>query len=92
MLRAKDGGVISTNLSCTKLPDGNCIGSLQEVLPTELTKEPVFQIRALEELDRFAKGLAHQLNNLLTPVMGYAQLGERLATQDENLTSYLQEP
>ena len=37
------------------------------------------------------KGLAHQLNNLLTPVMGYAQLGERLAVNDENLTGYLQE-
>ena len=91
VLRAKDGGVISTNLSCTKLPDGNCIGSLQEALPAEQAVEPVAQIRALEELDRFAKGLAHQLNNLLTPVMGYAQLGERLATEDENLTGYLQE-
>lgn len=91
VLRTKDGGAVSANLSCTKLPDGNCIGSIQEVLPAETAAGPAVQIRALEELDRFAKGLAHQLNNLLTPVMGYAQLGERLAVNDENLTGYLQE-
>ena len=91
VLRAKGGAVINTNLTCSKLPDGNWVVSLQEALPTAQAGEPVVQIRALEELDRFAKGLAHQLNNLLTPVMGYAQLGERLATKDKNLTGYLQE-
>jgi len=40
-------------------------------------EDQLYQIQKIESIGRLAGGIAHDLNNLLTPIMGYSQLLKR---------------
>ena len=43
----------------------------------KLLEDQLYQIQKIESIGRLAGGIAHDLNNLLTPIMGYSQLLQR---------------
>ncbi|MCI0437534.1 MAG: ATP-binding protein [Chloroflexi bacterium] len=45
----------------------------------------------MEAIEQLAGGIAHNFNNLLTPILGYAQLGERALPESSHVRSYLRE-
>ena len=51
-------------------------GSFRDVTSQKDLEEEVNQIRKMQSLGRLAGGVAHDLNNLLTPILGYADILE----------------
>ena len=51
----------------------------------------IFQARKLESLGVLAGGIAHDLNNILTPVLGFAQLATELLPVDSPVLPMLEE-
>ncbi len=90
-LRRKDGTRIYAELNCIRLPSGNFLGSLRDITERRRAEEQSFKARKMESMCRVASGVAHELNNLLTPILGYAQLGIRVLPPDNNARGYLQE-
>lgn len=68
------------------------IGEL-ESLREELARLRDIDLAAarLKCAEHLASGLAHNFNNILTPILGYAQLGISNYPDDRNLTKYLDE-
>jgi PAS domain S-box-containing protein len=46
-------------------------------LEKKLLKDQLYQIQKIESIGRLAGGIAHDLNNLLTPIVGYSELLKR---------------
>jgi len=48
-----------------------------------LLEDQLYRIQKIESIGRLAGGIAHDLNNLLTPIMGYSQLLKREAIPEQ---------
>jgi two-component system, cell cycle sensor histidine kinase and response regulator CckA len=75
----KDGKIISVEISvhCVRLPDGTpdyVVAILQDITDRKKSEELLIQALKMESVGRLAGGVAHDLNNLLTPIMGYSDL------------------
>ncbi|TFH41548.1 MAG: PAS domain S-box protein [Chrysiogenales bacterium] len=75
----KRGKVITCEWNNTVFRDNE--GRIEEVLSLALDltdrkklEEELFQSRKMESIGRLAGGVAHDLNNMLTPIIGYAEI------------------
>jgi len=50
------------------------IGTQSDISERKKLEEQLFQAQKMDSLGRLAGGVAHDLNNLLTPILGYAEL------------------
>lgn len=50
---------------------------VQDITERKNLQENLFQARKMESIGRLAGGIAHDLNNLLTPILGYSELLEK---------------
>ena len=81
--RKKDGTVFDVEISTSHLPytDGHLIVFIRDITDRKKAEErnahlqaQVLQSQKLESVGRLAGGIAHDLNNLLSPVLGYGEL------------------
>ncbi len=77
--RTRSGETISCEWNNTVFYDND--GNVAEILSLALDiterknlEEELFQSRKMESIGRLAGGVAHDLNNMLTPILGYADM------------------
>ena len=83
-LRAKDGSVVHTlfSIDLIKLGDDLCfLASVSDITERvrareerEYLQEQLLQAQKIESVGRLAGGIAHDLNNLLVPILGYSDM------------------
>ncbi|MGD2121001.1 MAG: PAS domain S-box protein [Gemmatimonadota bacterium] len=83
----KDGHTIQVEASVTEIDyqGGKAIlGLLRDITEQKVLKQQLLLAQKMESIGRLSGGVAHDLNNLLTPIMGYGDLilGE-LAAEDD---------
>lgn len=91
-LRHKNGHTVDSEVHANCLPDGRILGlvrdlSLKKQAQQErlALEERLRQSQKLESVGRLAGGIAHDINNLLSPILGYAELGAmRVADGEKN--------
>jgi PAS domain S-box-containing protein len=76
----QDGSVVTAELALTTLPDGGFIGTARDITEqkkSEREKEDLqsqfYQAQKMEAVGRLAGGMAHDFNNILAAINGYAE-------------------
>jgi len=67
------------------------VRSVRYAIERKRLEEQLLHSQKMESLGRLAGGVAHDINNLLTPILGYAQLGTMELPADHPALSCLQE-
>ena len=57
----------------------------------EKMEEALRQAKKMEAIGTLAGGIAHDFNNILTPIVGYAELGQDLCPEDSPLHGFLRD-
>ncbi|MBT8398202.1 MAG: PAS domain S-box protein, partial [Gemmatimonadetes bacterium] len=82
----KDGHSVQVEASVTEIDyrGGSAVlGLLRDVSEQKTLKEQLLVAQRMESIGRLSGGVAHDLNNLLTPIMGYGDLVlENLSPED----------
>ncbi len=90
MLRRKDGSRVSVEFRWSPVfrPDGSMEGGVIAIRDTTQRQQLEQQLRhaqKMEAMGRFAGGMAHDLNNLLTPIRGHLERIRAQAAGDPDL-------
>ena len=90
MLRRKDGSKVSVEFRWSPVfrPDGSLEGGVIAIRDTSQRQQLERQLRQsqkMEAMGRFAGGMAHDLNNLLTPIRGHLERIQAQAGADREL-------
>ena len=86
----EDGREVFTDINCTLLPDGGYLASLRDTTMRKQLEKRLLQSQKLEDVGRLAGGVAHDFNNMLSVVMGYATLAIKLLPTGHKVRSDLQ--
>jgi two-component system, cell cycle sensor histidine kinase and response regulator CckA len=92
--RRKDGGIIQVEVSsCPLIFEGR---RAELVIPTDVSErlrleEQLRQAQKMEAVGRLAGGVAHDFNNVLTAVLGYAELALLKVADNDPLHQDLEE-
>lgn len=73
-LMRKDGSFISAEVKVTPMPDKNPLALVHDNTRRKELEAQLMQAQKIEAIGRLAGGIAHDLNNLLSPILGYAEL------------------
>jgi len=76
-IKHKDGHLVQVEASVTEIEyrDGTAIlGLLRDITAQKNLKEQLLLAQRMESIGRLSGGVAHDLNNLLTPILGYGDL------------------
>ena len=71
-------------------PDGVVLDLEREMADRERLQEQLLQAQKLESIGRLAGGVAHDLNNLLSAVLGHVDLIEQVLPPDDPIRANLQ--
>jgi PAS domain S-box-containing protein len=90
--RRKDGTHVDTSLSITPLVDaqgrlGHFVAIYRDVTERKLMERQLLQAQKMRSVGTLAGGIAHEFNNLLAGIQGYASL----ALRENNLTPSVKE-
>src|SRR5579871_798858 len=64
-------------------------GFLTDITEARRMQEQLLQAHKLESIGRLAGGVAHDFNNMLTAIMGYADLAKSGIPEDSELSAYI---
>jgi PAS domain S-box-containing protein len=78
-----DGSRFPGEISVRLLPDGRVLGILRDVTERKRLEQDLMQAQKLEVLGRLAGGVAHDFNNVLTAIMGFAELMRANSSADD---------
>jgi two-component system cell cycle sensor histidine kinase/response regulator CckA len=96
--RRKDGSNIDVSLTVSPILDKrgrltHCVAIERESAPRRMIDSQLLQAQKVQSLGTLAGGVAHEFNNILTGIMGYAGLalshGEEKQAHDEFLEAVL---
>jgi two-component system, cell cycle sensor histidine kinase and response regulator CckA len=94
--RRKDGAIYTEDTTITPVMDGHgrierFVAVKRDVSKDLVLEAHIKETQRLEALGRLASGVAHDLNNLLQPILGYAELGLAEAEGSEEQQAGLNE-
>jgi len=94
--KTKSGEVVTVQSSTNPILDreGDILGFLaiqRDITEQKQLEEQFRQAQKMESIGRLAGGVAHDLNNLLTPIRGYAELLTIKIREDTSLLGYAQQ-
>ena len=90
-MQRKDGSIVHCLFASTvrKDKEGNTIGfqgSIQDITEKKLLEQQLVQAQKMEALGNLAGGIAHNFNNILVGIMGYAEF--LMSRKDEKDPDY----
>ena len=90
LLRRKDGSRVSVEFRWSPVfrPDGSIEGgviAIRDISRRQQLEQQLRQAQKMEAMGRFAGGMAHDLNNLLTPIRGHLERIRSQAVDDAEL-------
>ena len=85
--RRKDGKIVwlSENTRVVRDPEGNVLyyeGMVEDITRQKELQEQLLQSQKMEAIGRVVSGIVHDFNNLLVPILGYAEILEKTLGQD----------
>ncbi|MGB8169624.1 MAG: PAS domain S-box protein, partial [Chthoniobacteraceae bacterium] len=69
ILRRKDGSTFSAEVIATLLPDGNLMAIIRDLTERKRLEQHFLRAQRMESIGTLAGGIAHDLNNVLSPIM-----------------------
>ncbi len=69
LFRRTDGSVFPAEVISTKLPDGNLLGMIRDITERRNLEQQILRAQRLESIGTLAGGIAHDLNNVLAPIL-----------------------
>lgn len=92
----KDGTIVPIRLSIAELPERKggkrqFIGSCQDVTYIEQQEEQLRQSRKMDSLGKLTGGIAHDYNNMLGIILGYAELLSGELSNNPRLRGFAEE-
>jgi PAS domain S-box-containing protein len=97
-LSHKDGRTVPVLIAAVQLTDGDSLGLLIDLSDQErteaalkTTEEQLRQAQKMEAIGRLAGGVAHDFNNILSVILGYAEMIREAHAEDDAVRSDAEE-
>ncbi|MCI0464591.1 MAG: response regulator [Gemmataceae bacterium] len=92
--RRKDGSLFETSLTVSPIVDGrgaltHFVAIYRDISDRKLLERQLVQAQKMQSVGTLAGGVAHEFNNLLAGIQGYAALGEREPDLSPTLKEFL---
>lgn len=95
VIRRKEGGPLDVSLGVSPILDGqgqvtHFVGMLRDMTERKHLQRQLMQAQKMQGIGTLAGGIAHEFNNLLAGISGYATLGQREAPAEGPLPQFLE--
>ncbi|MCS7045497.1 MAG: response regulator [Gemmataceae bacterium] len=92
--RRKDGTLLDTSLTVSPIVDASgqlthFVGIYRDMTERKQIERQLFQAQKMQSVGTLAGGVAHEFNNLLAGIQGYASLAMRDPTVSESVLEFL---
>lgn len=92
----KDGGLVEVAMTVAPIIDGrgevtHFIGIMRDITERKHIERQLIQAHKIQSVGTLASGVAHEFNNILAGISGYASLGLDEETSPETLREFMQQ-
>jgi PAS domain S-box-containing protein len=84
LFKRRDGTTFPADVLVTTMPDGRLLALVRDVTERKKLERQFLRAQRMESIGTLAGGIAHDLNNVLTPVLMSLEVLEGLATSEED--------
>lgn len=86
----KDGSIMDCRIACYAMDGLTYVASIEDITERRRLESQLLQVQKMEAIGTLAGGVAHDFNNILSVVTGYAGLMDMKMEEDNPLKIYVQ--